>query len=296
VLTAPASKDHSTRDTGWEFVYALDAARKPSFGNTESLASAIRRGADLRVYSQFRNNEHLDPRSTNREIIEELMDFRVTYLLDDRWVAGIINMRQPISLPDGFGTRPSMSFFLYNQDGKQALARPHLDGRTADYKRDEFAALRKYHSLGEFDVNTRSPSKNFIYDFEILKFFVYDGWREATSVDELAHEFAQGRYIKAGIAGICFDVGANTGNAMPHELFVECGSCYYYTEQKLFVAGTHPVVRVKPAIPLGYGSGCWDFGWLMLRSDGLVVRRLVDPMTMKFQDSRMVCQIRWFVR
>jgi hypothetical protein len=211
-------------------------------------------------------------------------------------VAGIINLRQPISLPDGFGARPSMSFFLYNQDGSQGLARPHLDGRHADYNPEEFNALEKYHSLGEFDVHSFSPSKSFVYDFEILKFFVRDAWRETESVEELAHEFAQGRYIKASIQGLCSDLGGAGGGDIPHEVFAECGSCYYYTEQKLFVAGTHPVVRVKPGTPLQYSAGGWDFGWLMLRSDGLVVRRLVDPLTMKFHDTRTQCAIRWFVR
>lgn len=39
-----------------------------------------------------------------------------------------MTLRQPIELTEGFGERPSMSFFLYNQDGRQAIARPYLDG------------------------------------------------------------------------------------------------------------------------------------------------------------------------
>ena len=281
---------------GWEHVYALDAGRRPIFGDASGLARAIGSGADLRVYSRFYNHEHLQPGSSNHEIVEELMDFRVTYLLDDRWAAGIMNLRQPIRLPDGFGPRPSMSFFLYNQDGRQALARPHLDGRAADDPADQFNPFSKYHLLDESDAAGLSPSKNFIYDFEVLKFFVSAGWREMQSVEELAREFAQGRYIKAGIRGLCADLARSGDPVIPHEVFVECGSCYYYTATGLFVAGTHPVVRVRPGIPLQYSSGGWDFGWLMLRSDGLVVRRLVDPRTLQFRDSSTQCAIRWFVR
>jgi hypothetical protein len=57
-------------------------------------------------------------------------------------------------------------------------------------------------------------------------------------VEELAHEFAQGRYVKAGIKGICSDLGKDAGEVIPHELFVECGSCDYYTGQRLVIAGT----------------------------------------------------------
>ena len=38
------------------------------------------------------------------------------------------NMPMPVALPGGFGPRESMSRFLYNQDGHQAIARPLLDG------------------------------------------------------------------------------------------------------------------------------------------------------------------------
>ena len=81
------------------------------------MASAIRAGADLRVGTGFRHNEHIDPTSENQDLVREVMDLRITYLIEDHWVAGIENLRVPIQLPDGFGPRESMSFFLYNQDG-----------------------------------------------------------------------------------------------------------------------------------------------------------------------------------
>lgn len=52
-------------------------------------------------------------------------------LFEKSWSAEIMTMRQPVSLPRCFGTRSSMSFFLYNQDGRQAIARPYLDGIPA---------------------------------------------------------------------------------------------------------------------------------------------------------------------
>ena len=72
-------------------------------GDAATLAQAIRRGADLRIGTAFRHTEHIDTASQDSEVIREHMDFRVTYLLDDHWVAGIETLRMPVALPDGFG-------------------------------------------------------------------------------------------------------------------------------------------------------------------------------------------------
>ena len=75
----------------WTMALALDSNRVTTSGSSAALADAIRSGADLRVCTAFRHNEHVDPGSDNDELIEEATDFRITYLLDDRWVAGIEN-------------------------------------------------------------------------------------------------------------------------------------------------------------------------------------------------------------
>ena len=84
----------------WQCVLSLDENHRPDAGSTEELARATRAGADLRVGTAFRHNEHIDPSSENNELIQEVMDFRITYLLEDRWIAGIENLRQPVALPD----------------------------------------------------------------------------------------------------------------------------------------------------------------------------------------------------
>ena len=98
-------------NNGWKCALELDSKRQLVTGSTEALCLAIRNGADMRIYTEFYHNEHIDTNSVNTELIKEVADFRITYLLDDRWVAGIINLRQPIETPIGFGPRPSMSFF-----------------------------------------------------------------------------------------------------------------------------------------------------------------------------------------
>lgn len=295
--------------TSWQTVLELDAARQVAAGREQDLSDAIRRGADLRIYTEFRHNEHIDVSSDSREMVQEVSEFRVTYLIEDRWVAGIMSLRQPIELPYGFGPRPSMSFFLYNQNGQQAIARPFLDGQPVAATPGPASAtappdMPKYHALDGWDAGTNAPSHNFVYRFESYRYCVSDTWREvlsrdaagrvmAGSIDDLAGAFCAGCEIKVGIRGLCADPGEGK---VDHEVFVQAGPGYYYTEQKLFIAGSHPIVRVSPAIPLVYRSRGWDFGWLMLRTDGHVVYRRCDPYTLRFQDITRRLALRWFVR
>jgi hypothetical protein len=304
----------------WKYVLTLDSERRRVAGSEDDLAAAIRRGADLRIYTEFRNNEHLDTKSDNSELVREVSEFRVTYLLDDRWVAGIMSLRQPILPPVGFGPRPSMSFFLYNQDGQQAIARPHLDGASPDQDDSApnvAAEMPKYHQIDNWDAGTNAPSHNFVYDFDTYRFCVRDDWREvfahtadgtviAGSLDALTTRFVEGCEIKLAIRGLCDDlpggaandrvVDVERPNPIDHEVFIQTGPSYFHTDQRLLVTGTHPLVRVAPGIPLQYASGNWDFGWLMARSDGFVARSLVDPRTLRFHNSDTHHAMRWLVR
>jgi len=239
-----------------------------------------------------------------------VMDFRITYLVDDRWVAGIENLRVPIALPDGFGPRESMSFFLYNQDGHQAIARPFFDQRPATGKPgispiNEWPEMPKYHELESFDAETDAPSSNFIYDFNYFRFFVRVHWRQVYSADAdgnvidgdvnaLATAAEEGAEVKVAIRGLCRDL-ANDATATDHEVFIHVGACYYYTDQGLFIASANPVVRTRPSTPLGYASCAWDFGWLKTRTDGHVALWLCDPYTLKFRRETGRYSIRWFV-
>ena len=295
----------------WKCVLELDDQRRPSAGDSHALASAIRAGADLRVGTAFRHNEHIDTSSDCDELIREVMDFRVTYLLDDHWVAGIENLRMPIELPDGFGPRASMSFFLYNQDGHQAIARPHLDGRFEQNKSEQTAIddhpeMTKYRELERWDADSNAPSSNFIYDFEYYRFFVSESWQEVLSHDDqgiiesgsletLTDAFAAGCELKVAIRNLCDDLTTAEQPQLDHEVFIHLGAGYYYTERKQFMASANPVVRTRPAIPLGYGSRSWDFGWLMPRTDGHLARWLCDPYSLNSEKLNVRKSMRWFV-
>ena len=302
--------------TAWRCALELNENRRLRSGSELDLVNAIRGGADLRVGTAFRHHEHIEVGSSCRELIHEFIDFRITYLLDDRWTSGICNLRMPVQLPDGFGPRVSMSFFLYNQDGQQAIARPHLDGAllveasllssNGVAQQAGIANMPLNKELDRWDDHTNAPSQNFVYDFDFYRYCVSERWKEVLSHDadgtvqngsleDLVAMFHAGAELKIAIRGLCTDLSEDADAAPDHEVFVHLGSCYYYTESKLLIGATHPVVRVAPAIPLVYRSRGWDFGWLLPRTDGHVARWLCDPYTLKFRKSASRHAMRWFV-
>lgn len=296
----------------WRDTITLDKSRSVVTGDVQDLRQAIARGADLRIYSEFRHNEHIDTTSSNDDLIQETMDMRATYLIDDRWCAGIISLRQPVALPDGFGPRPSLSLFLYNEDGSQAIARPMLDGVPdvgcpGPSPLGDHSAMPKYHEQDRWDDQTNAPSSNFVYAFDTLRYFVRDDWQLALhhscegkvlagSHDQLAQAFSQGVEWKIAIKGLCADLVESEEAVLPHEVCIQAGSCYLYTGERLMIAASHPLPRVRPAVPLRYETGNWDYAWLVARSDGRVSRLVYDPYTLKPTESVGRYELKWFYR
>ncbi len=296
----------------WTYVLELNSKREIVSGSEKMLCDAVDRGADVRIYTEFRHNEHIDPSSTDNDLIQEVSEFRETCLVDKRWTAGFMTLRQPVSLPDKFGPRSSMSFFLYNQNGQQAIARPFLDGVPAvgvpgSSPIHTHAEMPKYHEQSSWDIDTNAPSSNFIYDFEKFRYAVCDNWQEVYSHDEngrplsgslerLTEAFCDGCEIKAGISGFFDNMSGSGSQSTEHEVFIQIGWGYYYNNKKIFIAETHPLVKCKPAIPLLYESNGWNFGWVVLRTDGACVERICDPYTLQFTDEKRQLKIRWFIR
>ena len=81
----------------WTCPLVLNSSRQIIAGSQDALVRAIRRGADLRIYTEFRHNEHIDVRSPSDEKVREVAEFAVTYLVEDRWAAGLMSLRQPVS-------------------------------------------------------------------------------------------------------------------------------------------------------------------------------------------------------
>lgn len=301
----------SDAGSAWKCVMTLDERRNVAAGDPRELRAAIGRGADLRIYSEFRHNEHIDTKSPSNELIQESMDMRCTYLIERRWVASQLTLRQPVELPVGFGPRPSLSLFMYNENGLQAIARPMLNGPPplgphGPSPVSDHADMPKYHEYDSWDAQTNAPSSNFAYDFDRLKYFVRDDWTEVLahdtegkvqrgSMSDLMSAVRRGAEFKVGLSGLCDDL-PSISPALPHEVFIQCGSIYLYTEQPLFIAATHPVVRVAPAIPLKYASENWDYSWLVVRTDGHAAFLSYDPYRLQPARSQRRLAIRWFAR
>jgi len=293
----------------WNSVLEYDSRRNITAGSPEKLRDAVRRGADLRIYTGFQHNEHIDVRSSNDDLIEEVSDFPCTYLIDDRWAAAMMTFRQPVQLPGTFGRRASMSFFMYNENGLQSIARPYLDGGVFDPTIEDTPILmEKYHTISSFDEDTNAPCSNFVYDFFSYRFMVNDCWEEICSVDENGNVLSgskrlieqaslDGCELKVGISGVCDSMECVRGSApVKHEVFVQTGPHYFYHNEGNMVAETRPFVRVKPEIPMQYASGNWDFGWNIVRSDGDVAGLYYDPYTLTPFRTKEKHAIRWFAR
>lgn len=298
-------------------VLELDKHRNIVGGSPEELREAIKNAANLRIFTSFKHNEHIDTASNNDEMIHEVSDFPATYLINNEWACGIMTLRQPVTLPDRFGDRASMSFFMYNENGLQACARPYLDGNgyiegtdtppVDPFKTDaEEKPMIHMHNIDTMDDSANSNIRNFIYDFYSYKFLVQDDWTEVLAHDENGNVISgsakaldlasnAGCEIKIAISGICDSMYEN-GKKLPHELFIETGPHYYYSKSGFMVIETRPFVRVYPEIPMTYKKGNWDFGWAIARSDGHVAGLFYDPYTLKVRKTYSRHAMRWFVR
>jgi hypothetical protein len=302
---------------GWRTVLELAPDRSVRTGSKDELADAIRRGADLRIYTEFLYEEHIRPGGgdpTLDGLIREVIDFRETLLVDDRQVAGVTTLRQPLEPPHGFnGREPKMSFFLYTMDGDQALANLDLGDMAETARPGERVVIPTPDDMPKmgaqefFDPGTTGPSRNFVYDMEAFRFIVRDEWTEILAHDAdggvtggsfAALEAAQvaGREIKVGIRDLGADLASAEVASWPHETFTLVGSGFVHVRAGLYVALTHPLVRLAPGVPVRYRSGNWDVAWVFLRTDGQAQVRRIEPYTRRWEDrpARFAC--RWFAR
>ncbi|MEX1230206.1 MAG: hypothetical protein WEB58_08200 [Planctomycetaceae bacterium] len=298
----------------WKCALELSSDRRVTAGTTSELCAAIDRGADLRIYTEFLFEEHIEPKWVGdpqyNGLIREVIDFRQTMLVNGRHTAAVTTMRQPLHPPFGFnGTQPKMSFFLYNMDGQQACANLVLDDSdcsTAAGAIESFPPpddMPKMSAMQVFDGDTYGPGRNFIYNMEVYRYFVRDDWEliyahdadgapTAGVVGAIEQAQLAGREIKVGIR----DLNSDWNTGVSHEIFSQVGSGFYHCGPRIYACSTHPIVRVKPGIPVVYDSQGWDLCWLFLRSDGRSVIRRLDPLTRRFTDRETRLACRWFAR
>ena len=303
----------------WTSILELAADRTVTSGSKRALADAIGRGAELRMYTEFLFEEHIEPGGTDdaslQGPIREVIDFRQTILIDGAHVGGITTQRQPLHPPFGFnGTDPKMSYFMYTGDGEQALANlalgPDQGWAPAGTHSVEPTPsdMPKMSPAEAFDTGTSGPSRNFVYDMEVYRYFVNDEWEEvlahdadgsltAGSFDALEAAQMAGREIRVGVRGLMATVGGDDApDGLPHEVFSPVGSGFVHIGARLYSALTHPLVRVAATAPLRYRSGGWDVAWVFLRTDGQARVRRLDPRSREWTESPERFGCRWFAR
>jgi hypothetical protein len=113
--------------TRWRCALELDSQRKVVAGSTRQLADAVARGADLRIYTEFRHNEHIDVDSKNQELIREVAEFGVTYRIEPAPVsAGLVRGNHELAAADRVASgvwRASVDVVLSLQPGWHASDR-----------------------------------------------------------------------------------------------------------------------------------------------------------------------------
>jgi len=289
----------------WTCALRLSEAREVVDGDRAALAAAIGRGADLRSYATFDYGEHMSAPESDVGLVQEMMNFGVVYLLGGERVAGIQTTRYPANCSLGFGDWPSLSFFLVNDNAQSGIARPFLDERQTAGALD-VPPPPKYHALDRHDQDTRAPSENYHYEFGEYAFWVNERWDEVLAHDAdgqvtsgslvaLQEAFRAGCALKVAVADLCADLTPEGADALAHEVFVEMGPIYNHEDQGFLGGESQPLVRVAASVPLAYGSGNWDFGWLIPRTDGLVHHLTVDPYGRQFLRHESHAAMRWFV-
>jgi hypothetical protein len=311
---------------GWTVALELDPHRRVVGGSKQALVDALARGADLRMYTEFVFEEHIEPGWTGdpslRGLIREVIDFRQTIIVDGRHAAGMTTLRQPLHPPFGFnGTDAKMAYFFYTSDADQARANLLIAGPDADQARAPGAPTPGTHVTNPappdmpkmspeeaYDLGTLGPSRTFVYDMEVYRFIVRDSWEELLahdadgtpirgSIDAIEAAQIAGRELKVAISGLGAEVADRVGlPALEHEVVSNLGSGFFHVGPRLYNALTHPIVRLAPTVPLAYRSQGWDLVWVHLRTDGQATVRRLDPWTQTWSDTRTRFAARWFAR
>jgi len=292
----------------YKSVLELDEKQEITVGSFEALNKGIARGADLKIETIFRHHEHVDIQSPIHDHVREVSEFPESILVDGRWSASFMTMRQPANVPYGFGPRASLSLFMYNQDGSQAIARPYLDGGEVTGVKGacepyNYAGHDRMHYLSCFDRGTNAPCDNFFYAFDSFRYLICDRYQLLCSLsgegDLLAGDpealwkaVRLGVDIRVGISGLCGELSG--AKPYDHVLYVRAAFLYHYQESGLLTIETHPFVRIAPDIPLRYASGNWDYCWAIVRTDGKCSVMRMDPYTLSFTEHKGNYGTVWF--
>lgn len=241
----------------WSCALELDERRRVVSGSAAELAAAVRGAADVRCYTTFDYGEHMSVPDSGVGLVQEMMNFGVTHWLEGEHAAGIQTTRYPANCSPGFQSFPSVSFFLYNDNGECGIARPCLAQQGSALLAGDVP--EKYTTLDRWDSDTPSPSENYIYEFGVCRWWTREAWEAVLahdadgvptsgSLEALQDAFRAGRDIKVGVGDLCADLACGGGQPIAHEVFVGMGPLYNHQDQGFLGGESLPLVRVAPAV------------------------------------------------
>ena len=105
-----------------------------------------------------------------------------------------------------------------------------------------------------------------------------------------------GCIIKAGIKNLWSSLTPDGEESPEHEVFIECTTDFSHVDEKFFGSLTQPTFLLQPCVPLIFTGGNYSAGWLVVRSDGKVLRQILNPSCMQWERTWERCAVRWFAR
>ena len=262
---------------------------QPVSGLVAAVAQAVRRGCDLRRFSTYELE--------GTGLVEETMTLQTTWVFDDKHVGGLQTLRHPVDAALGISRQPSLALWIFGVAARQRSTFVPLDGNPMVNATEQWAQVDNdpYGAEGEEYIPRR------------YHWWARGGWEEICAHSEegnaskgswkaLQEAANDGCVFKVGIRNLWSGFVPDNEQTPEHEVFVECTTDFSHVHDEFFGSLTQPTFLLKPCVPLVFERGCYAPGWLIVRSDGRVLRQTVDPTTMRWERMWSRHAVRWFAR
>ena len=272
-----------------DLLCTTDANHQPIAGSVATAAEAVREGCDLRRFSTYMLE--------GTGLVEETMTLQTTWFFDEQNVGGLQTLRHPVNAALGITRQPSLALWIFGVAARQCSTFVPLDGQPMADATDRWAEVDNdpYGAEGDEYVPKR------------YQWWARRGWEQICAHDENGnasvgswkslHEAANdGCVLKAGIRNLWCGIGPDCEPTPEHEVFVECTTDFSHVDEGFFGSLTQPTFLLKPCVPLVFTAGAYAPGWLVVRSDGNVLRQTMEPVRMKWERVWSRHAVRWFAR
>ena len=266
-----------------------DANHQPIAGSVATVAEAVCGGCDLRRFSTYKLK--------GTGLVEETMALQTTWVFDEQNVGGLQTLRHPVDAASGISRQPSVALWIFGVAARQCSTFIPLDGKPMADATEQWAEVDNdpYAAEGDEYVPTR------------YQWWARRGWEQICAHDEhgnasmgswkaLREAANDGCVLKVGVRNLWRGFVADREQTPAHEVFIECTTDFCHVDEGLFGSLTQPTFLLKPCVPLVFTGGAYAPGWLVVRSDGNVLRQTLDPMTMKWGQVWSRHAVRWFAR